>query len=129
MAFRKDVNKNRPVPTVREMVTKYGDRWYLFCASHPISSAVWQGDMRCGDYHEATIMTQFEKGNRDRIDSWDLHEANARPPVQIEHVFPPIPERSCDYAAYRDPEPGQPVGRGRTPFLAINDLIEQESEQ
>lgn len=128
MAFRKQLPQ-RPAPTVREMVTKYGDEWYLFCASHPMSNAVWQGDWNHNERHEATVMCQFEKGERDRIDPWDVREGHDdRPPVQVDHVFPPIPERSCDYAAYRDPEPGHPVGRGSTPFLAINDLIEQESE-
>jgi hypothetical protein len=127
MAFRKQLPKP-PQPTVREMVTKYGDQWYLFCASHPISSGVWQGDHNSGEHHAAIVMRQFEKGERDRVDEWDLRDASDRPPVQVEHVYPPIPERQWDYAAYRDPEPGHPVGRGRTPFEAINDLIEQESE-
>lgn len=111
------------------MVTKYGDEWYLFSASHPISSAVWKGDRLSGESLEAIRMRQFEKGERDRIDPWDVREdCDARPPIQVDHVYPPIPDRSCDYAAYRDPEPGHPVGRGRTAFAAINDLIEQESE-
>lgn len=128
MAFRKQLPQ-QPAPTVRDMVTKYGDRWYLFCASHPISNAVWMGDWRCGDYHDAQVMKQLETAQRDRIDPWDVRECHDRPPVQVEHVFPPIQERCCDYAAYRDPEPGHLVGRGATPFIAINDLIEQESEQ
>ncbi len=70
MAFRKQLPQ-KPVPTVREMVTKYGDEWYLFCASHPISKAVWMGDMKHGDYHDPLIMRQCEKGERDRVDDWD----------------------------------------------------------
>lgn len=129
MSFRKQLPQ-APTPTVREMVTKYGDDWYLFCASHPISNAVWRGDNRRGDYHDPSLMRRMEKGELDRVCEWDiLRERDMRPPVHVEHVYPPIPERCCDYAAYRDPEPGQPVGRGATPFLAINDLIEQESEQ
>lgn len=127
MSFRKQLPQ-KPEPTVREMVTKYGDKWYLFCASHAISSPVWQGDMRRGDYYDPLRMRRCEKGEIDRVDDWDLRAANDSPPVQVDFVNPPIPDRSCDYAAYRDPEPGQPVGRGRTPFAAINDLIEQESE-
>lgn len=125
MAFRKQLPKE-PTPTVRDMVTKYGDNWHLFSACHPISSGVWYGDKRRGDYFDPILMRQWEKGERDRVDEWDLRTAEDRPPVHVEHVFPPIPERCCDYAAYRDPE-GK-VGRGATPFLAINDLIEQESE-
>lgn len=128
MAFRKQLPQ-LPAPTVREMVTKHGDQWYLFCASHPISNAVWMGDMRSGERHEYTLMNMFETGKRDRIDPWDVRETYDRLPVHVEHVFPPIPERCCDYAAYRDPDPGNLVGRGSTPFEAINDLIEQESEQ
>lgn len=71
MAFRKELPKP-PVPTVREMVTKYGDDWYLYCASHPISSAVWRGDRRRADYRDEYIMSQCEKGQRDRVDEWDL---------------------------------------------------------
>lgn len=127
MAFRKQFPQ-KPVPTVRDMVTRHGDDWHLFCAAHPISSAVWKGDMRGGDYYDPVIMRQCERGERDRVDDWDLRQACARPPVQVDFVYPPIPDRSCDYAAYRDPEPGNPVGRGSTPFAAINDLIEQESE-
>lgn len=126
MAFRKE-SPQRPKPTVREMVEKYGDKWYLFCATHPISSAVFSGDMMTyGDRHEATIMSLCEKGQRDRVDDWDAMDRHELPPVQVDFVYPPIPERCCDYAAYRDPE-GK-VGRGATPFIAINDLIEQESE-
>lgn len=44
--------------------------------------------------------------------------------VKIEHVYPPIPERHSDWAAYRDPE-GR-VGRGATEAAAVADLLEQE---
>ncbi len=70
MAFRKQLPK-LPAPTVREMVTKYGDQWYFFCASHPISQAVWLGDKMRGDRYDAAIMRQCEKGERDRVDDWD----------------------------------------------------------
>ena len=127
MSFRKQLTP-KPAPTVREMVTLYGDRWYLFCASHPISSAVFEGE-RTHDRLDALLMKQCEQGERDRVDEYALRYANEREPVQVEHVYPPIPDRSCDYAAYRDPDPGNPVGRGPTAFAAINDLIEQESER
>lgn len=127
MAHRKQFPP-KPVPTVREMVTKYGDEWYWFCASNPISYAVLRGDKKGWDYYDYFIMHECEKGERDRVSDWDLRNEDDRPPVQVDFVYPPIPERCCDYAAYRDPEPGNPIGRGRTPFLAINDLIEQESE-
>jgi hypothetical protein len=127
MAFRKQLPQ-KPTPTVREMVTKYGDDWHYYCASHPISSGVWRGDKHRGDYNDDMVMRECEKGQRDRVDDLDTFGWNDREPVIVEHVYPPIPERQWDYAAYRDPDPGNPVGRGPTPFAAINDLIEQESE-
>jgi hypothetical protein len=49
--------------------------------------------------------------------------------VELEHVYPPIPNRGMDWAAtlkeYYDPENGDPVGRGATPGEAISDLFEQ----
>ena len=45
--------------------------------------------------------------------------------VQTEYVYPPIPDRSMDWAAYRDPE--GLTGRGPTERAAIADLLEQES--
>lgn len=73
MAFRKEIKKDPP-PTVRELVRKYGDDWYLYCATGPISSAVWQGDKRHGDYSDPWVMRRCEKGERDRVDNWDLRE-------------------------------------------------------
>ena len=51
--------------------------------------------------------------------------------VRTDHVFPPIPDRNCDWAAVDDNsyEPGCPVGRGSTEEEAITDLIEQLEEQ
>ena len=47
--------------------------------------------------------------------------------ILTEHVYPPIPDRSHDWRAYRDGyEPGKPVGYGPTEQAAINDLLEQE---
>lgn len=74
MAFRKQMPQE-PIPTVREMVKKYGDDWYLFCASSPISQGVWRGDKQYGDYSDAIIMKMCEEGRRDRVSDWDILES------------------------------------------------------
>ena len=49
--------------------------------------------------------------------------------IVIEHVYPPIPAREFDYAAWREGyEPGDHIGRGRTQQEAIDDLLEQERD-
>ena len=58
-------------------------------------------------------------------------EREDAPTILTEHVYPPIPDRSCDWAAYRDGYDGAPdshclVGRGPTEKAAIADLIELE---
>ena len=49
--------------------------------------------------------------------------------VELEHVYPPIPDRGMDWAAtlkeYYDPENGDPVGRGATEGEAVRNLFEQ----
>lgn len=50
-----------------------------------------------------------------------------RDPIVTSHVYPPIPDRRFDWAAYRDPEGIQ--GEGPTEAAAITDFIEQEREQ
>ena len=67
----------------------------------------------------------FRRGMSATFPELDLYE-----PIEIEFVYPPIPERCFDYRATREGyEPGDKMGYGRTPFEAINDLIEQECEQ
>lgn len=52
---------------------------------------------------------------------YDIH-------IRFEH--PPIPDRNFDYSATRSNyEPGEPIGRGRTPVAALADLLEQEMER
>lgn len=129
MAFRKQVNTvlQPPAPTVREMVAQFGDDWRLMFGGKGVPFCRRQHmERETSDTWDGLHMLAMERGSEDRVRDVDLYEANDRPPVHVEHVFPPIPERCCDYAAYRDPE--SHVGRGATPFLAINDLIEQESE-
>jgi hypothetical protein len=47
------------------------------------------------------------------------------PRIKTEHVYPPIPVRSCDWAAWYDGyEEGGPTGSGATEAEAIRDLIE-----
>lgn len=47
-------------------------------------------------------------------------------PIQVVCVYPPIPVRSFDYCAYRDPERRQ--GFGATEADAIADLLQQEED-
>ncbi len=50
------------------------------------------------------------------------------PKIITEHVYPPIPIRSFDWAAYRDGDEEGPVGRGATEEEAIAELMEMLSE-
>jgi hypothetical protein len=51
--------------------------------------------------------------------------------IVTEHVFPPIPDRSCDWSAIDDDtydgteDSRCPIGRGATEAAAIADLMEQ----
>lgn len=51
--------------------------------------------------------------------------------VHVHQIHPPIPTSSFDYSAILDDydgapdSPNQPVGYGKTPDLAIEDLIDQ----
>lgn len=50
-----------------------------------------------------------------------------KPRIVTTFVWPPIPNRCMDWAAYRDGyEPGGLIGRGHTEEDAIRDLKEQE---
>lgn len=119
--FKKAV-KERTL-SVRDAVTLHGDSWRFYANKVYHRSS----DLVTSDSMDKMSMTLMEKGLSRRVEPcWD---ADDREPVHVEHVFPPIPERCWDYRAYRDPDPGNPVGYGGTPFFAINDLIEQESER
>lgn len=49
--------------------------------------------------------------------------------IELAYIYPPIPERNCDWQATRKGwEPGEPAGRGRTPVVALADLLEQEMD-
>lgn len=49
--------------------------------------------------------------------------------IELEFVYPPIPLRDFDWRATRKGyEPGEPMGQGRTPVIALADLLEQEME-
>lgn len=49
--------------------------------------------------------------------------------IELTFVYPPIPERNYDWQATRKGwEPGELYGQGRTPVLALADLLEQEEE-
>lgn len=49
------------------------------------------------------------------------------PPITVEYVHPPIPDRDMDYCAYLDPE--GPIGWGSTRAEAVRDLLEQIREE
>ena len=49
--------------------------------------------------------------------------------ILLSFVHPPIPDRNFDWDATRSNyEPGDLIGRGRTPVIALADLLEQEME-
>lgn len=48
-------------------------------------------------------------------------------PIQTRHVYPPIPDRRWDWAAYRDPE--RRAGQGPTVAAAVLDLLEWENDE
>ena len=46
--------------------------------------------------------------------------------IDVEHVFPPVPFRDCDWRATFDGyEPGALMGYGRTKDRAVDDLLER----
>ncbi len=55
--------------------------------------------------------------------------------IRTDYVFPPIPSRNFDWAAYDDEtycgceECHCPMGRGPTEQIAIDDLLEQIAER
>ncbi len=49
--------------------------------------------------------------------------------IQISFIHPPIPDRNMDWQATRSGyDEGDPIGRGRTPVVALADLLEKEEE-
>ena len=47
--------------------------------------------------------------------------------IHLTFVYPPIPDRNFDWQATRTGyEPGCPIGQGRTPIVALADLLEKE---
>jgi len=49
--------------------------------------------------------------------------------INLTFVHPPIPDRNFDWQATRSNyDQGDPIGRGRTPLIALADLLEQEME-
>ena len=50
--------------------------------------------------------------------------------IHLSFDHPPIPDRNMDWSATRSNyEPGDIIGRGRTPVIALADLLEQEEER
>ena len=70
-------------------------------------------------------MSKLAHSNADTMAIIEANELG----VQRENVFPPIPIREFDWAAYeKDYEPGRPVGYGATEAEAIVDLFNQLGE-
>ena len=55
-------------------------------------------------------------------------DGTAEAPIITSFVYPPIPIRTSDWCAYRDPESG-PYGWGRTEEAAIADLLSLEDDE
>lgn len=49
--------------------------------------------------------------------------------IVTEHVYPPVPTRAWDWAAYRDGNEEGLTGRGATEAAAINDLLRMEIDE
>lgn len=50
--------------------------------------------------------------------------------IYLSFVHPPIPDRNFDWQATRSKyDQGDPIGRGRTPAVALADLLEQEDSR
>jgi hypothetical protein len=49
--------------------------------------------------------------------------------IRLSFEHPPIPDRNFDWSATRSNyDEGSPIGRGRTPAIALAHLLEQEAE-
>jgi hypothetical protein len=49
--------------------------------------------------------------------------------IRLSFEHPPIPDRNFDWSATRSNyDQGDPIGRGRTPAIALADLLDQEME-
>ncbi len=49
--------------------------------------------------------------------------------IHLSFDYPPIPDRNLDWSATRSGwEPGDLVGRGRTPAIALAELLEKEMD-
>ena len=49
--------------------------------------------------------------------------------INLTFVYPPIPDRNFDWQATRSGyDEGEPIGRGRTPVVALADLLDREME-
>jgi hypothetical protein len=49
--------------------------------------------------------------------------------IELSFIHPPIPDRNCDWQASRKGwDLGDPLGHGRTPIVALADLLEKEMD-
>lgn len=130
--FRKHTPQVASRLTIREAVKLYADLWWVYMSAPHARSALASQPF---DHQDALNMNLYEKGIIGRVSTYDIAGADldSRERIFVSFDYPPIPDRSCDYSAVREgydgaPDSRCPVGRGATPFFAINDLIEQESE-
>ena len=46
--------------------------------------------------------------------------------IKLRFIYPPIPDRNYDWEATLDGyDAGDPIGNGRSPIVAVDDLLEQ----
>lgn len=78
------------------------------------------------------MRNQFRPTQAQRDFDRQLNSAYGALPPAIVTAYdpPPIPQRCCDWSAVSDEyEPGDPIGRGETEQEAIDDLLEQLSDE
>jgi hypothetical protein len=102
-------------------VTKHGDHWLL-----GVPPKCWPNEQTF-DWREHLSMRLMEQGVKARVSETVVDG----PGIVTSFDYPPIPIRSMDWSAHREDYDGAedshcPIGHGRTVFLAIADLLEQE---
>lgn len=109
-----------------DLVTRYQDDWVYHV---PMNHYRIGGEMMLREHMmEAHHMRQMEKGKQSRVEYVPPFDDVG---IDLEYVYPPIPDRSMDWRATREDYDGAPdsrghVGYGRTKYEAIVDLLEQE---
>ena len=58
-----------------------------------------------------------------------MTKSNVIRDIELSFIHPPIPDRNCDWQASRKGwDLGDPLGHGRTPVIALADLLEKEMD-